>query len=366
MDSSSSSGPETSRTCAWQPGRTAAIARSARTSASSSRSSIRTCTSGSRPSAGSSAAIRQPRWLARRTRRSRSSSAPSGPTATSTATSRWSRRAASTGTLPGATSCTPSATSSRPRSPGSARLATTGSWVWRPALPTRSIASSDPPAGSGIDGHPEIEMALVELFRTTGERRYLELAARFVEARGAGLLGVGRFGRAYWQDHARVRDAPTVAGHAVRQLYLDCGAVDVATELGDQQLLDAVMRRWRDMIATRMYLTGGLAAATATRRSATRTSCHPTAPTPRRARRSPASCSPGACSWRRATPIAPTSWNGRSTTACCPALSFDGTRFFYVNTLQRRTDRVDGDDTRRRSRAVVRLCLLPTRTSCAS
>ena len=43
------------------------------------------------------------------------------------------------------------------------------------------------PAGrSGIDGHPEIEMALVELFRTTGERRYLELAARFVEARGAG------------------------------------------------------------------------------------------------------------------------------------------------------------------------------------
>ena len=49
-----------------------------------------------------------------------------------------------------------------------------------------------------------------------------------------------------------------MAGHAVRQLYLDCGAVDVATELGDQQLLDAVMRRWRDMVATRMYLTGGL------------------------------------------------------------------------------------------------------------
>src|SRR5205814_1520339 len=83
------------------------------------------------------------------------------------------------------------------------------------------------------------------LFRATGERRYLELAARFVEARGRGLLGVGRFGRAYWQDHTPVRDAPTVAGHAVRQLYLDCGAVDVATELGDQVLLDAVLRRWR-------------------------------------------------------------------------------------------------------------------------
>ena len=54
-------------------------------------------------------------------------SAPNGQTAISTATSRWSRRAASTGTSPGATSCTPSVTSSRPGSPGSARLATTGS-----------------------------------------------------------------------------------------------------------------------------------------------------------------------------------------------------------------------------------------------
>ena len=101
-------------------------------------------------------------------------------------------------------------------------------------------------------------MALVELFRATGERRYLELAARMIELRGHGLLGIGRLGSAYWQDHAPVRDATTVAGHAVRQLYLDSGAVDVATELGDRQLLDAVVRRWHDMIATRTYLTGGL------------------------------------------------------------------------------------------------------------
>ena len=61
-----------------------------------------------------------------------------------------------------------------------------------------------------------------------------------IDRRGHGLLGTGRFGPAYWQDHAPVRDAPTVAGHAVRQLYLDCGAVDVATELGDTALLAAV------------------------------------------------------------------------------------------------------------------------------
>ena len=107
------------------------------------------------------------------------------------------------------------------------------------------------PAGrDGIDGHPEIEMALVELFRVTGERRWLELATSFIDRRGRGWLGDGRFGRGYWQDHLPVREAPAAVGHAVRQLYLDSGAVDVAVETGDDALLDAVHRRWRDMVAT--------------------------------------------------------------------------------------------------------------------
>jgi DUF1680 family protein len=110
----------------------------------------------------------------------------------------------------------------------------------------------------GIDGHPGVEMALVELTRVTGERRYLALAARMIDLRGHGLLGAGRLGVAYWQDHAPVRDAAAVAGHAVRQLYLDCGAVDVAVELGDDGLLGAVRRRWQDLLRTRTYLTGGM------------------------------------------------------------------------------------------------------------
>lgn len=110
----------------------------------------------------------------------------------------------------------------------------------------------------GIDGHPEIEMALVELWRVTAERRYLDLATRLVDLRGHGLIPDAKFGPAYWQDHLPVRSAATVAGHAVRQLYLDCGAVDVAVETGDRDLLDAVIRRWSDMVATRMYITGGL------------------------------------------------------------------------------------------------------------
>jgi hypothetical protein len=115
-----------------------------------------------------------------------------------------------------------------------------------------------PNGREGIDGHPEVEMALVELYRVTGERRYLDLAARMVDLRGTGILGNGRFGPAYWQDHERVSEATSVAGHAVRQLYLDSGAVDVATELGDTALLEAVHRRWQDMVATRTYLTGGV------------------------------------------------------------------------------------------------------------
>ena len=56
-----------------------------------------------------------------------------------------------------------------------------------------------------------------------------------------------------------VREAPTVAGHAVRQLYLDAGAVDVAVETGDQAAARrGRSRRWTDMVATRTYLTGGL------------------------------------------------------------------------------------------------------------
>ncbi|MDG4824658.1 glycoside hydrolase family 127 protein [Asanoa sp. WMMD1127] len=110
----------------------------------------------------------------------------------------------------------------------------------------------------GIDGHPEIEMALVELARVRGEPRYTEFAARMLDRRGHGRLGEGRFGPAYWQDHAPVRTATEVAGHAVRQLYLDCGAVDVAVERGDTELLDAVRRRWDDMVRTRRYLTGAL------------------------------------------------------------------------------------------------------------
>ncbi|MER5221611.1 glycoside hydrolase family 127 protein [Streptomyces flaveus] len=109
-----------------------------------------------------------------------------------------------------------------------------------------------------VCGHPEIETALVELARLTGEQRYLDQAALFVARRGHGTLADIEFGRAYYQDDLPVREAKVLRGHAVRALYLAAGAVDVAMETGDEELLAAVVRQWETTVARRTYLTGGM------------------------------------------------------------------------------------------------------------
>jgi DUF1680 family protein len=108
-----------------------------------------------------------------------------------------------------------------------------------------------------VCGHPEIETALVELYRVTGHPPYLSTAHRFVELRGHGRLGDGQFGAAYFQDHVPVRQATEFTGHAVRQLYLLAGVVDVAVETGDHELLAAAERLWDSAFATKTYITGG-------------------------------------------------------------------------------------------------------------
>jgi DUF1680 family protein len=110
----------------------------------------------------------------------------------------------------------------------------------------------------GVCGHPEIEMALVELARATGEERYLELARLFIERRGTGTLAIHPFGQEYFQDDMPVRQATTMRGHAVRALYLASGALDVAAETGDAGLLAAVREQWANSVARRTYLTGGV------------------------------------------------------------------------------------------------------------
>ncbi|MFU8875712.1 glycoside hydrolase family 127 protein [Micromonospora sp. SL4-19] len=112
----------------------------------------------------------------------------------------------------------------------------------------------------GIDsvcGHPEIETALVELARVTGDDRYLAQAALFVERRGHGRLSDIEWGREYFQDDIPVREATVLRGHAVRANYLSAGAVDVAVETDDASLLAAVRRQWKNTVARRTYVTGG-------------------------------------------------------------------------------------------------------------
>jgi uncharacterized protein len=110
----------------------------------------------------------------------------------------------------------------------------------------------------GVCGHPEIEMALVELYRATGEERYLEQARLFVERRGRPALADIERGRAYFQDDMPIRSADAFRGHAVRALYLASGAVDLAVETDDQELLRIIERQWERTIERRTYLTGGM------------------------------------------------------------------------------------------------------------
>jgi DUF1680 family protein len=103
-------------------------------------------------------------------------------------------------------------------------------------------------------GHPEIEIALVELYRETGEERYLELAQRFLDARGHGLIGGGE----YLIDRTPFRDLQRLEGHAVRALYLCSGATDIYLETGEESLRSALERLWNNMTQGQVYVTGGI------------------------------------------------------------------------------------------------------------
>jgi len=106
----------------------------------------------------------------------------------------------------------------------------------------------------GVPGHPEVEMALVELYRTTGKEEYLDMARFFIDNRGKGLVG----GSAYHIDHRPFRELTEIAGHAVRSIYLNCGATDVYMETGEKALWDALTKLWSNMTNRKMYITGGV------------------------------------------------------------------------------------------------------------
>ena len=104
-------------------------------------------------------------------------------------------------------------------------------------------------------GHEEIELALIRLYRHTGEKRYLELSRHFIDVRG--YHEAGARGR-WFQDHLPVRAQTTAEGHAVRAVYLFSGMADVARETADAGLADACRTLFRNIVGRRMYITGGI------------------------------------------------------------------------------------------------------------
>ncbi|WP_059051320.1 glycoside hydrolase family 127 protein [Paenibacillus senegalimassiliensis] len=114
-----------------------------------------------------------------------------------------------------------------------------------------------------VEGHQEIELALVKLYRTTGVERYLKLAEWLLEERGHGH-GVGEiwnkeeWGPAYCQDDVPVREIKRVTGHAVRAMYLYTAMADVMSAADDSSYGDALQQVWAHTVERNMYVTGGI------------------------------------------------------------------------------------------------------------
>lgn len=114
------------------------------------------------------------------------------------------------------------------------------------------------------DGHPELETALIELYRETKNKSYLDLAEKMLEGRGTGFISSQNTGRfhpsppIYIQDHMSIRESEQVVGHCVRQMYLNMGVLDLYMETEDKALLDIQEKMWEDSTYTKMYLTGGI------------------------------------------------------------------------------------------------------------
>lgn len=139
-----------------------------------------------------------------------------------------------------------------------------------------TIFGPEPGKKKGYPGHPEIELALVKLYRTTGEERYLRLSKFFIDERGqqpnffeeeAEARGDeekpygptrGKFTYEYNQSHLPVREQLVAVGHAVRAMYLYSAMADLAKETEDQSLVKACKILWENVTQKQMYVIGAV------------------------------------------------------------------------------------------------------------
>ncbi len=111
-------------------------------------------------------------------------------------------------------------------------------------------------------GHQEIELALVKLYRVTGEELYLEMAKKFLDIRGKTYVPDGEryFSPTYAQQQAPVTEQTQPVGHAVRAAYMYSAMADVGATYGTDEYLPALNRIWKNITDKKMHITGGLGA----------------------------------------------------------------------------------------------------------
>lgn len=122
----------------------------------------------------------------------------------------------------------------------------------------------------GYPGHEIAEMALVRLYETTQDSKYLDLAKYFIDERGKQPYYFDKehpeevkknpngLRYAYNQAHLPVREQDEAVGHAVRAVYLYSGMADIARLTEDDTLFDACKRLWDNMVQKKLYITGGI------------------------------------------------------------------------------------------------------------
>jgi len=106
-----------------------------------------------------------------------------------------------------------------------------------------------------IPGHQIAEMALVRLYTVTGDRKYLDQAKFFLEARGTTHRR-----DIYLQSHIPVLEQKEAVGHAVRATYMYAGMADVAAITGDSAYIKAIDTIWDNIVNKKLYITGGIGA----------------------------------------------------------------------------------------------------------
>ncbi len=107
-----------------------------------------------------------------------------------------------------------------------------------------------------VSGHPEIELALIELYRITGDKRQLELAGYILQ--GDKRMELPEYRTVYMFSGTPFTARTKLEGHAVRAMYACCGATDYYMETGDESYWKTLTTLWNDMTSAKMYITGGV------------------------------------------------------------------------------------------------------------